>query len=57
MDVKRMIAILQIYIHLRKGIEVDINIRNMRDIILLKNAYDTAIGWMTENDVEINSLR
>lgn len=48
-----MIAIVQIYIHLRKGQEVNISINNTKDLLLLSKAYGIAIDWINNNDVKI----
>jgi len=47
--VEEMIAIVQIYIHHRKDKEVQIQIRNGRDLILLQKAYTTAVNWLNNN--------
>ena len=56
MDVKKMIATVQLYIHLRKNVEIEINIRNERDLILLSQAYFTAQDWIRKNVTEIKNL-
>jgi hypothetical protein len=48
-----MIAYVQIYIHIRKGVEVDISIKNNRDVILLTQAYSYAIEWMNQNNFKL----
>ena len=53
MNIKKMIAYVQIYIHIRKGVQVDINIQNSRDIFLLTNAYNIAIEWMEQNNFKL----
>ena len=58
MDIKEMVAIVQLYIHLRKDVEVQINLqqfKNLMAIILLQNAYSVAVGWLNENNVKIHS--
>lgn len=52
-SIKEMIAIVQTYIHIRKDVEVNIVIEHPVDIIKLKEAYDIAIAWMTENNVKL----
>ena len=54
MDIQKMIAVVQCYIGMRKGVEVDINIRDGRDILLLSQAYSTATNWMNRNNVTIH---
>ena len=53
MDIKQMIAYVQVYIHIRKNKEVNINIRDTRDIFLLNQAYNTALIWMQNNNVKL----
>jgi len=48
-SVEEMIAIVQIYIHHRKGKEVQIEIRNARDIMLLTKAHSIALNWLNNN--------
>lgn len=50
MDIKTMIAYVQIYIHIRKNVEVNINIRDNRDVFLLQKAYNDAVNWMDQNN-------
>lgn len=50
MNINKMISIVQIYIHHRKGVEVDISIKNTRDLILLSQAYRDAVDWMGLNN-------
>lgn len=45
-----MIATVQIYIHHRKGVEVNIAIRNATDIVKLQRAYAIATAWLNENN-------
>lgn len=52
-----MVAIVQLYIHLRKDVEVQINLQQFKKpkpIILLQDAYSVAVGWLNENNVKIN---
>ncbi len=53
MNIKKMIMYIQIYIHIRKGVEVDISIQNDSDIFKLTAAYNCAINWMNENNVKL----
>lgn len=53
MDIKTMIAYVQIYIHIRKNVEVNINIRDNRDIFLLQKAYTDAVNWMDQNNFRL----
>jgi len=48
-NVDEMIAIVQIYIHHRKNKEVQIQIRNARDLMLLTRAYSIALNWLNNN--------
>ena len=47
--VEQMIATVQIYIHHRKNVEVNIQIRNNRDLLLLTKAYNIANSWLMDN--------
>lgn len=51
-----MIAVVQCYIHLRKGVEVNIIVRHPFEIMQLTKAYNYAIDWMKENNVKIKSI-
>ena len=48
--IEQMIATVQIYIHHVKNVEVNIVIRDNRDIILLTRAYNIAKEWMINNN-------
>ncbi len=57
MDIKRMIAIVQLYIGMRKGVDIKgINIRNASDLIMLSQAYNTATNWMNSNNVTVKTV-
>ena len=56
MNVKNMIAVVQLYIFHRKGVEVDIGIRSQIDILKLIKAYDYAVGWFEHNNVKISMI-
>lgn len=49
MDVKKMIAIVQMYIHHRKNVEVSLKIESINDINKLKKAYNIAMNWFDNN--------
>lgn len=49
MSVNKMIAIVQMYIHHRKGVEVNIKIQSMNDIAKLTRAYNIAVDWFDNN--------
>ena len=52
-----MIAIVEIYIHIRKNKEVKINPpTNIRGLMILSKAYQYANDWMTENNCKISRL-
>ena len=53
MDIKQMMAYVQVYIHIRKNKEVNINIRDARDVLLLNQAYNIALIWMQNNNVKL----
>jgi len=48
-SIEEMIAIIQIYIHHRKGKEVQIKITSARDIMLLTRAHSIALNWLNNN--------
>lgn len=48
-----MIATVQLYIHHRKNQEVNIAIRNGRDLMLLTKAFNIASKWLDENGFKI----
>ena len=57
MTTSEMIAIVQIYIHIRKGVNVDIQpCRSLRDVALLQSYYNTAVIWLQENQIKIIKL-
>lgn len=48
--IEQMIATVQIYIHHRKNVEIQIAIRNAQDIMKLQRAYAIANQWLNENN-------
>lgn len=48
-----MIAYVQIYIHIRKNVEIEISINGTRDLFLLQRAYQSAVTWMEENNCKL----
>lgn len=48
-SIDQMIAMVQIYIHHRKDVEVKIALRDFRDIALLTKAYNIASEWLSNN--------
>ena len=56
MDINRMIAVVQLYIGIRKNKNVNININGVKDIILLTQAYNVSTNWMNNNNVSIKHL-
>jgi len=52
-SVEEMIAIVQVYIHHRKNIEVNITIRNNKDLFKLIKAYDIAGSWLNNNGFKV----
>ena len=54
--VEEMIAIVQCYIHLLKDVEINIYIRDSRDIFLLKLAYDKAVQYFQQTNTVITHL-
>ena len=55
-SVEEMIAIVQCYIHLLKNIEINIYIRDSRDIFLLEIAYNKAVEYFTQTNTTITHL-
>lgn len=49
-SIEEMIATVQIYIHHRKDKEIQITIKNARDIVLLTKAYNIAVKWLNDNN-------
>jgi len=49
MNVQKMIAVVQIYIHHRKDVEVNIDIKSFEDITKLTIAYNIALNWLNNN--------
>ena len=48
--IEQMIATVQLYIHHVKNVEVNIIIRDNRDVMLLTSAYNVARQWMVNNE-------
>ena len=55
-SVEEMIAIVECYIHLLKDVEINIYIRDSRDIFLLKIAYDKAVQYFQQTNTVITHL-
>ena len=55
-SVEEMIAIVQCYIHLLKDVEINIYIRDSRDIFLLKITYDKAVQYFQQTNTVITHL-
>lgn len=53
-SIDEMIAVVQMYIHHRKDVEVQISIRNINDVAKLTHAYNIAYQWLMENGFKIN---
>lgn len=53
---RKKIAIVQAYIHLRKNLEVNISIRSIKDVMLLDRAYNIAIDWFKVNNIKISLI-
>ena len=51
-----MISYVQIYIHIRKNIEVEISINDTRDLLLLQKAYQIAVNWMEQNNCKLTII-
>lgn len=52
-NIKEMIAVVQMYIHHRKDVEVKIKLRDLRDVALLTEAYQIASEWLNNNGFKI----
>lgn len=48
-----MICILQIYIHIRKDVEVNIKVANFAQIRQLETAYAIAKSWLNDHNFKI----
>ena len=53
---ERLIATVQLYIHLRTGKEVNISISSAKDVILLNKAYAIAQDWINKNVTDIQMI-
>ena len=56
---QEMVAVVTTYINHRKGVNVDINLQqfqNPMNVLLLQQAYSTAVNWFTSNNGSINFL-
>ena len=52
-----MIATVQCYIHIHKGMDVDIQIPQTNDhLFKLVHAYQVARDWMANNNVKMTSI-
>ena len=56
-NVEEMIAVVQAYINHRKGVTVNIEIRNGEDIFKLMEAYNIAMEWFSKNNGSITQVR
>ena len=56
MGTEEMIAIVQCYIKIRKDKDVNIVIRNERDLMLLVKAYGIASTWLRNNNASIKLI-
>lgn len=58
MDISQCVAYIQCYIHVRKGVEVDINPHSaMMRPDLLMAAYNAAERWFNSNNGTVEYLR
>ena len=53
-DITEMIAVVQMYIHHRKDVEVQIKIESLQDIAKLTPAYNIASEWLNQNGFILN---
>lgn len=56
-QILRMIAIVQMYIGVMKNVEVDIAIRNERDLVLLDMAYRIANDYFVSQGATITQVK
>lgn len=59
MNITEMIVVVQCYIHLRKGVEVNINpnsLNNPLQYAKLAEAYNIAIEYFRQNNTVINKI-
>jgi len=58
-SIENMASVVQVYIHLRKDVQVQINMQQFRDpmnIMLLTKAYHIASDWLNNNKAQIIAL-
>jgi len=56
-EVARMIALLQVYIHIRKGVEIDVQPpKNTRQLRLLRVMHRIANEWMVKMKYQTNQI-
>ena len=52
-NINEMIAVVQMYIHHRKDVEVQISLRSLEDVAKLTHAYNIASDWLNNNGFKI----
>lgn len=59
-DIKEQIAVVKCYIAHRTDKDIEINLQQFSDpmnVLMLNNAYQTAIRWFQENNGKIELLK
>lgn len=54
--ISEMIAVVQMYIHHRKDVEVQISIEHPSDIPKLIKAYNIALEWLQNNNFKCRAI-
>lgn len=52
-SIESMTCLVQCYVHIRKGIEIDIRVKNFKEIKQLETAYLIAKEWLSEYNFKI----
>lgn len=55
MDISKMITVVQIYIHIRTGKEIEVNTNNL-NILLLSQMYNIASAWLEDQNASIQQI-
>lgn len=51
--ISEMIEVVQMYMRHRKGVEVQIKLRDLRDVSILIDIYQPAIEWLNNNGFKV----
>lgn len=58
-SIENMVSVVQVYIHMRKDVQVQINMNQFQDpfnVMKLVNAYNIANEWFMSNKAKIKTL-